>query len=39
VFYGKVPPEDLAGQGVRVEGDRALAKRFIDLFHLPAKVG
>lgn len=39
VFYGKVPPEDLAGQGVRIEGDRALADRFIDLFHLPAKVG
>ena len=39
VFYGKVPPEDLAGQGVRVDGDRALAGRFVDLFHLPAKVG
>jgi len=39
VFYGKVPPEDLAGQGVRIDGDRALADRFIDLFHLPAKVG
>ena len=39
IFYGKVPPEELAGQGVRVEGDRALADRFIDLFHLPAKVG
>ncbi len=39
VFYGKVPPEDLAGQGVQIDGDRALAKRFIDLFHLPAKVG
>lgn len=39
VFYGKVPPEDLADQGVAVEGDRALADRFIDLFHLPEKVG
>nr|WP_166180715.1 helix-turn-helix domain-containing protein [Altererythrobacter segetis] len=39
VFYRKVPPEDLAGQGVRIDGDRALADRFIDLFHLPAKVG
>jgi DNA-binding HxlR family transcriptional regulator len=39
VFYGKVPPEELAGQGVSIEGDRALASRFIDLFHLPAKVG
>jgi DNA-binding HxlR family transcriptional regulator len=39
VFYGKVRPEELAGQGVRIEGDRALAERVIDLFHLPAKVG
>ncbi len=39
VFYGKVPPADLAGEGVRIEGDRALAARFIDLFHLPEKVG
>jgi DNA-binding HxlR family transcriptional regulator len=39
VFYGKVPPQDLAGQGVRIDGDRALAERFIGLFHLPAKVG
>jgi DNA-binding HxlR family transcriptional regulator len=39
VFYGKVAPEELAGQGVRIDGDRALAERFIDLFHLPAKVG
>jgi DNA-binding HxlR family transcriptional regulator len=39
IFYGKVPPEDLAGQGVRIDGDRALADRFVDLFHLPAKVG
>jgi DNA-binding HxlR family transcriptional regulator len=39
VFYGKVRPEELAGQGVRIDGDRALAERFVDLFHLPAKVG
>lgn len=39
VFYGKVSPEELAGQGVRLEGDRRLAERFIGLFHLPAKVG
>jgi DNA-binding HxlR family transcriptional regulator len=39
VFYGKVPPEELIGQGVRIEGDRALAGRFINLFHLPPKVG
>ena len=32
-------PEALAGEGVRIDGDRALADRFIDLFHLPAKVG
>jgi DNA-binding HxlR family transcriptional regulator len=38
VFYGKVPPDDLAGQGVQVEGDRKLADRFVDLFHLPPKV-
>lgn len=39
LFYVKIPPEELAVQGVRIEGDRALADRFIDLFHLPAKVG
>ena len=39
VFYGKVPPQELAEQGVSIEGDRALADRFIDLFHLPPKVG
>jgi hypothetical protein len=39
VFYGKVPPSELAGEGVRIEGDPALRDRFIDLFHLPAKVG
>lgn len=39
VFYRKVPPEELAEQGVRIEGDARLADRFIDLFHLPAKVG
>lgn len=39
VFYGKVPWRALADQGVRVEGDEALAERFIDLFHLPPKLG
>ncbi len=39
VFYGKVPPSELAGQGVKIEGDAKLAERFIDLFHLPRKVG
>lgn len=34
VFYGKWPVE---GSGLRVEGDRALAQRFIDLFSLPPK--
>ena len=38
VFYVKFTPEELAGQGVRIDGDRALADRFIDLFHLPPKV-
>lgn len=33
-FYGKWP---LEGSGLRVEGDRALAQRFIDLFSLPPK--
>jgi len=39
MFYRKIPTEELAGLGVRIEGDRALADRFIDLFHLPPKVG
>jgi DNA-binding HxlR family transcriptional regulator len=39
LFYVKAPLEELAGQGVRIEGDARLAERFIDLFHLPAKVG
>lgn len=39
VFYVKVPPADLAAEGVAVEGDLALRDRFIDLFHLPEKVG
>ena len=38
VFYGKVPIDEMAAQGVEVDGDRALAERFIDLVHLPAKV-
>lgn len=33
-LYGKWP---LEGSGLRVEGDRALAQRFIDLFSLPPK--
>jgi DNA-binding HxlR family transcriptional regulator len=37
--YGKVPFEALDAQGLlRVEGDRALAHRFVGLFALPPKV-
>jgi hypothetical protein len=39
MFYRKIPAQELARQGVRIEGDARLAERFIDLFHLPAKVG
>ena len=39
VIYGKVPWRALADQRVVVEGDEALAERFIDLFHLPPKLG
>lgn len=39
MFYGKVPPEALADAGLVVAGDREALMRFVDLFHLPAKVG
>jgi hypothetical protein len=39
IFYRKIPAPHLAEQGARIEGDADLAERFIDLFHLPAKVG
>ena len=40
VFYGKYPLEEVeAKDGLRVIGDRDLARRFIDLFALPEKVG
>jgi DNA-binding HxlR family transcriptional regulator len=40
LFYGKVPPDAwLEGEGRAIEGDRALARRFLDLFRLPEKVG
>jgi DNA-binding HxlR family transcriptional regulator len=40
LFYGKVPLDAwLDGVGRAIEGDRALAERFIDLFWLPEKVG
>ena len=37
--YGKLPLADLANAGLKVAGDEAAALRFIDLFHLPAKLG
>jgi DNA-binding HxlR family transcriptional regulator len=37
--YGKVPWTELAGSGLAVAGNQTAAERFIDLFHLPAKVG
>ena len=40
VFYGKYPLEQVEAQGeLKVSGDRELARRFIDLFALPEKVG
>ncbi|WP_404481220.1 winged helix-turn-helix transcriptional regulator [Novosphingobium sp. BL-52-GroH] len=36
VFYGKWPAREV---GLRIEGDTALAQRFVDLFSLPPKVG
>lgn len=38
VFYGKRTPEE-AGNRLTIEGDPALAQRFIDLFSLPSKCG
>jgi DNA-binding HxlR family transcriptional regulator len=37
--YGKVPLAELAGAGLSQSGDARSAMRFIDLFHLPAKLG
>lgn len=37
--YGKVPFADLAGAGLAVEGDAGAARRFLDCFVLPDKVG
>jgi DNA-binding HxlR family transcriptional regulator len=40
LLYGKVPMEELeAGAGLRIEGDRALAKRYANLFGLPPRIG
>lgn len=38
VFYGKRTPEEAGGR-LAIEGDPQLARRFIELFALPAKVG
>ncbi len=40
LFYGKVPPAEWEREpGRAIEGDRVLARRFLDLFRLPEKVG
>jgi DNA-binding HxlR family transcriptional regulator len=40
VFYGKYPLEEVEAQGeLKIAGDRELARRFVDLFALPEKVG
>jgi hypothetical protein len=40
LFYGKMPLDEwAAGEGRAIEGDRALAERYVDLFWLPEKVG
>jgi DNA-binding HxlR family transcriptional regulator len=39
VVYGKIPCGALAASGLSVAGDLATAQRFIDLFHLPPKIG
>jgi len=40
LFYGKMPFDEWAAfDGRAIEGDRALAERFVDLFWLPEKVG
>lgn len=37
--YGKIMFADLAGAGLVITGDQEAATRFIDLFHLPEKIG
>ncbi len=40
LFYGKVPPGEWErDEGRAIDGDRVLARRFLDLFRLPEKVG
>ena len=36
-IYGKLPFDELAAAGLKVDGDSKAALRFIDLFHLPEK--
>jgi DNA-binding HxlR family transcriptional regulator len=39
LFYGKIPPGEWEREpGRAIQGDRTLARRFIDLFRLPEKV-
>lgn len=38
-IYGKLPFEELAPAGLAVTGDQRAVQRFIDLFHLPEKIG
>jgi hypothetical protein len=40
LFYGKVPPGEWEREeGREIAGDRVLARRYLDLFSLPEKVG
>ena len=39
LVYGKASPESLAHAGLDLSGDREAAMRFLDMFHLPAKMG
>jgi DNA-binding HxlR family transcriptional regulator len=39
LFYRKPPIAEWLGEGRAIDGDRALAQRFLDLFRLPEKVG
>jgi len=40
MLYGKVPMAALEAEaGLKVEGDRKLAQRYVDLFELPEKIG
>jgi DNA-binding HxlR family transcriptional regulator len=38
VFYGKQPLDEAVRAGVKLTGDKALARRFVALFSLPEKV-